>query len=86
MCASKIVALFEDPAYKDDDPKMVADIVALMSEVCPPSRKLARANFLSNSQMQEHGTPPAEIMGELPPGLEIGPDGAPELPEGCIVV
>jgi hypothetical protein len=33
VCASKIVALFEDPGYKDDDPKMKVDIVALMSEV-----------------------------------------------------
>jgi len=67
-CASKIVALFEDSKYKDDDPKMAADIVTLMTE------------------MQEHGAPPAEIMGELPPGLETGPDGAPNLPEGCVVV
>ncbi|KAH9975510.1 Pex19 protein family-domain-containing protein [Lactifluus volemus] len=67
VCASKIVALFEDPGYKDDDPKMKVDIVALMSE------------------MQEHGTPPAEIMGELPPGLN-GFDGLPEdLSEKCVV-
>jgi Pex19 protein family len=33
VCTSKIVALFEDPGYKDDDPKMTADVVALMSEV-----------------------------------------------------
>ncbi|KAI0300478.1 Pex19 protein [Multifurca ochricompacta] len=66
-CASKIVAVFEDPRYKDEDPKMATEIVTLMSE------------------MQEHGAPPAEIMGELPPGLELGPDGAPKLPEGCVV-
>ncbi|KAF8271118.1 Pex19 protein [Lactarius quietus] len=67
-CASKIVATFEDSKYRDDDPKIAADIVALMTE------------------MQEHGAPPAEIMGELPPGLELGPDGTPNLSEGCIVV
>jgi len=67
-CASKIVAIFEDPKYTDDDPKIATDIVALMTE------------------MQEHGAPPAEVMGELPPGLELGPDGAPKLPEGCIVI
>lgn len=38
------------------------------------------------NKMQEHGAPPAEIMGELPPGLELGPDGAPQLPEGCLIV
>ncbi|KAI9465936.1 Pex19-domain-containing protein [Lactarius psammicola] len=67
-CASKIVAIFEDSKYRDDDPKLAADIVTLMTE------------------MQEHGAPPAEIMGELPPGLELGPDGGPQLPEGCVVI
>jgi len=38
------------------------------------------------NKMQEHGAPPAEIMGELPPGLDLGPDGAPRLPEGCLIV
>lgn len=38
------------------------------------------------SQMQEHGAPPAEIMGELPPGLDLGSDGAPQLPDGCFIV
>jgi peroxin-19 len=38
------------------------------------------------NKMQEHGAPPAEIMGELPPGLDLGPDGAPQLPEGCLIV
>ncbi|KAH9965350.1 Pex19 protein, partial [Russula dissimulans] len=37
------------------------------------------------SKMQEHGAPPAAIMGELPPGLSLGPDGAPQLPEGCVI-
>ena len=36
--------------------------------------------------MQEQGAPPTEIMGELPPGVEVGPDGAPNMPEGCVVV
>jgi len=38
------------------------------------------------NKMQEHGAPPAEIMGELPPGLDLGPDGAPQLPDGCLIV
>ncbi|KAI0002435.1 Pex19 protein family-domain-containing protein [Russula compacta] len=66
-CASKIIAVFEDAGYKDDDPGMTAEIVALMSK------------------MQEHGAPPAEIMGELPPGLDLGPDGAPKLPDECVI-
>jgi len=66
-CASKIIAVFEEPGYRDDDPKMTAEIVALMG------------------QMQEHGAPPAEIMGDLPPGLDLGPDGAPKLPDDCVI-
>jgi len=66
-CASKIIAVFEDPGYNDDDLQKTTEIVELMSE------------------MQEHGAPPAEIMGELPPGLDLGPDGAPKLPNGCVI-
>jgi len=66
-CASKIIAVFEDPEYKDDDIKMRAEVVELMGK------------------MQEHGAPPAEIMGELPPELDLGPDGAPKLPDECLI-
>ena len=41
--------------------------------------------LISWSQMQEHGAPPAEIMGELPPELDLGPDGAPKLPDECVI-
>lgn len=30
---SKIMTVFEDPAYKDEDPEKSAEIVSLMSEV-----------------------------------------------------
>ena len=30
---SKIMAVFDDPAYKDEDPEKSAEIVSLMSEV-----------------------------------------------------
>lgn len=66
-CASKIITVFEDPEFRDDDPKMTEEIVGLMGK------------------MQEHGAPPAEIMGELPPGLDLGSDGAPKLPDDCVV-
>lgn len=39
--------------------------------------------------MQDHGSPPEELMGDLPPGFGLGPDGLPQLPEGlpedCII-
>lgn len=37
------------------------------------------------TEMQSYGSPPVEIMGELPPGLDLGADGLPQLPEGCII-
>lgn len=36
-------------------------------------------------QMQSYGSPPAEIMGPMPPGMDFGPDGTPKLPEGCVI-
>ncbi|KAI5994802.1 Pex19 protein, partial [Pisolithus albus] len=37
-------------------------------------------------ELQSYGSPPEEIMGPLPPGMAMGADGLPELPEGCVVV
>jgi len=39
------------------------------------------------NEMQSLGTPPPEIMGPLPPGFDLGPDGSPKFdtPEGCII-
>lgn len=38
------------------------------------------------NEMQDYGSPPTEIMGPLPPGLELGTDGLPNLPgEGCSI-
>ncbi|GAA5996124.1 hypothetical protein JCM5350_000495 [Sporobolomyces pararoseus] len=36
------------------------------------------------AKMNECGAPPKEIMGEMPPGMELGPDGAPKIPECTI--
>ncbi|KAI0916542.1 hypothetical protein AcV5_003003 [Taiwanofungus camphoratus] len=63
----KIIAVFEDPSYSDEDTQKSVQILELMSE------------------MQSLGSPPAEIMGPLPPGLDLGPDGMPKLPEGCTI-
>jgi len=37
------------------------------------------------TEMQEHGAPPAEIMGDLPPGMTLGPDGLPQFPQDCCI-
>ncbi|GAA5983093.1 hypothetical protein JCM11641_004910 [Rhodosporidiobolus odoratus] len=36
------------------------------------------------AKMNECGAPPPEIMGEMPPGMELGPDGVPKVPD-CVV-
>ncbi|KAK0457681.1 Pex19 protein family-domain-containing protein [Desarmillaria tabescens] len=38
------------------------------------------------SEMQSYGAPPESIMGPLPPGLGFGPDGLPQMGEGCVVM
>ncbi|KZV87990.1 hypothetical protein EXIGLDRAFT_187896 [Exidia glandulosa HHB12029] len=37
------------------------------------------------NEMQAKGSPPTEIMGDMPPGMEMGPDGMPKLPDNCII-
>jgi len=44
----------------------------------------ARIVTLMN-EMQSYGSPPSEIMGPLPAGLDFGADGQPNLPEGCVI-
>ncbi|KAF8528455.1 Pex19 protein [Hysterangium stoloniferum] len=38
------------------------------------------------NEMQSYGSPPTEIMGPMPAGFELGADGLPKVPEGCIIV
>ncbi|KZT71207.1 Pex19-domain-containing protein [Daedalea quercina L-15889] len=66
-CASKLVAVFDDPTYSDTDPEKGTQVIKLMTE------------------MQSHGSPPADIMAPLPPGLDVGADGLPKMPDGCII-
>ncbi|KAG1870838.1 Pex19 protein [Suillus subluteus] len=36
-------------------------------------------------ELQRHGSPPEEIMGPMPPGLSMGADGMPNMPDNCII-
>ncbi|KAF5372385.1 hypothetical protein D9615_009296 [Tricholomella constricta] len=36
------------------------------------------------AEMQGYGSPPPEVMGPLPPGMALGPDGLPQ-GEGCVI-
>jgi len=62
---AKILTVFEDPTYSDEDSQKSTEIVSLMSE------------------MQALGSPPEELMGPLPPGLGLGTDGTPSIPDEC---
>lgn len=37
------------------------------------------------NEMQALGSPPQEIMGDMPPGFEAGPDGLPKMPDNCTI-
>ncbi|KAG8737044.1 Peroxisome chaperone and import receptor [Ceratobasidium sp. 414] len=65
----KIVAVFEQPNYSDDNLEMSKEILELMN------------------QMQELGSPPAEILGDMPPGFDLNAEGMPKIPdmENCVI-
>jgi peroxin-19 len=81
---TKILAVFEAPSYSDDDTEATTKVVSLMNEVRVPLSFWEHA--LTCEQMQTHGSPPAELMGPMPAGLEVGPDGLPKLPDGCTLM
>jgi peroxin-19 len=37
------------------------------------------------SEVQSYGSPPADLMGPLPLGVDLGPDGLPQLGENCVI-
>ncbi|OJT06002.1 Peroxisome biogenesis protein 19-1 [Trametes pubescens] len=67
--------------------KVVAQIVATFEDPSytedDPVKGLKIVELMQ--EMQEHGSPPAEIMGPLPPGFDLGADGLPKIPEGCTI-
>ncbi|GAA5976349.1 hypothetical protein JCM10908_005468 [Rhodotorula pacifica] len=74
----EIVAAFEEPGADVNPATKLA-----------PEEELKRAARTERvvelvAKMNECGAPPTEIMGEMPPGMELGPDGAPKVPECCI--
>jgi len=90
--------VFEEDGYNDEDAKGKERVVQLMGEVSfssfvsfcriwllSPSLTTLRIIIIIFKQMQSFGTPPTEIMGDLPPGFGVDPDGMPQIPEGCCV-
>ncbi|KAJ3482703.1 hypothetical protein NLI96_g6799 [Meripilus lineatus] len=87
IIVTKILSIFESPSYSDKNSEQGAQVVVLMNEVREPSfYHLSKPPIhIIYVQMQSLGSPPPEIMGPLPPGLDVGPDGMPKLPDGCCV-
>jgi peroxin-19 len=65
--ANQILGIFDRPGYSDDNAEAQAEVFKLMNEVS--KRYLSCRGYAKNSQMQTHGSPPAEVMGELPDGI-----------------
>ncbi|KAI0655044.1 Pex19 protein family-domain-containing protein [Cubamyces menziesii] len=83
--ASKMSA--EDHKRYTSQSKVVAQIVAIFESTNNTDEDTqARMKVVELMQeMQEYGSPPSEIMGPLPPGLDLGADGMPNIPEGCTI-
>ncbi|KAI0354082.1 Pex19-domain-containing protein [Trametes cingulata] len=81
--ASKLSA--EDKTRYEAQSKVVAQIVATFEDPSytddDPQKGLKVVELMQ--EMQEYGSPPSEIMGPLPPGFDLGPDGLPKLPGEC---
>ena len=79
----KILAIFDAPDYSDDNAASHKVVVELMSEVRPLAMfTMFHPDML---QVQSYGSPPSELMGPLPPGVGLGPDGLPQLGENCVI-
>ncbi|RPD56534.1 Pex19-domain-containing protein [Lentinus tigrinus ALCF2SS1-7] len=77
----------EDKTRYVSQAKVVAQIVATFEDPSyaddDPQKGMKVVELMQ--EMQEYGSPPAEIMGPLPPGFDLGADGLPKLPEGCTI-
>ncbi|KAJ1530041.1 Peroxisome chaperone and import receptor, partial [Cladochytrium tenue] len=61
--------------------EVIAEI-ARVFEAKLPEKEEAKQVVELMQKMQEYGNPPEELLKELSPGMETGPDGLPKLPGG----
>ncbi|SCZ99104.1 BZ3500_MvSof-1268-A1-R1_Chr3-1g05814 [Microbotryum saponariae] len=75
---SQIVSKFEEPGADKAEDQMTPS---------EKERNTQRRQEITDliAQMNDCGAPPKEIMGEMPPGMELGADGVPKMPEDCII-
>ncbi|KAH9855467.1 Pex19 protein family-domain-containing protein [Lenzites betulinus] len=77
----------EDKSRYESQSKLVTEIVTIFEDPSYSEDNTEKGMRVVElmQQMQEYGSPPAEIMGPLPPGVDLGPDGLPKIPEGCTI-
>jgi len=77
----------EDKKRYESQQRIVTEIVAVFEDptYSPDSQEKGVKVVTLMNAMQTYGSPPAEIMGPLPPGMELGTDGMPKVPDGCVI-
>lgn len=77
----------EDQVRYDKQKSIISEVIAIFeSPDYSDTNPATSAEIIKlMSEMQEYGSPPAEIMGTLPPGFDVGSDGLPSLNDQCIV-
>lgn len=81
----QILAVFDKEGYSDTNAECNKQIVDLMSEASLKFQLPFHERADNRIQMQSYGSPPSEIMGPLPAGLD-GAGGIPGLgDENCTI-
>ncbi|KAI0083893.1 Pex19 protein, partial [Irpex rosettiformis] len=77
----------EDKTRYASQSKIVAEVITIYEDpkYTPDDQEKGIKIVTLMNAMQTLGSPPSEIMGPLPPGMELGTDGMPKLPENCVI-
>ncbi|ELU41109.1 thaumatin-like protein [Rhizoctonia solani AG-1 IA] len=84
----QLVEIYQKPDYSDDDKETGKEVLRLMNEVSMGVSFLAGIITHLLGQMQELGSPPTEIMGEVPAGFDFNsPEGMAKMldSDGCVI-
>ncbi|KAI0691483.1 Pex19 protein [Cytidiella melzeri] len=78
----------EDKQRHESQSRIVTEVLAIYDDpkYDPDNQEQGVKVVTLMNTMQTLGSPPAEIMGPLPPGMELGKDGMPQLPDSCVIV
>jgi len=78
----------EDKDRYENQQKIVSQIITIFeaNDYSEEDPQIGLNVMALMNEMQEYGAPPTEIMGELPPGVPVGPDGLPQLPGDCRIM